>query len=91
MLGRVCSKQDAINQEPVSQSVQASSCLFLPCTTYRKEIPNSMSNKDFIFDDFGHPFLNIRKLWCYSQASMVNDPAGRTVILLLTIAYMKIT
>ena len=60
---------------------------------YRKKIPNSMSNQDFIFDDIGYPFLNIHKLWCYSQASMVErlDTQEKMVIHLLTIARMKIT
>ena len=92
MLNRVCSMQNAINQEP-AQVNQVKKASLSHCTTYRKEIPNSMSNKDFIFDDFGHSFLNIHKFWCYPQPSMLRDPAtgGGTVILLLTIACMKIT
>jgi hypothetical protein len=41
-----------------------------------------MSNKDFIFDDFGHPFLNIHKFWCYPQTKYgerTTQP-GRSVI-----------
>ena len=74
MLGRVCTKQDAINQEPAQvnqlKPLSFSHGIYKP---YRKEIPNSMSNENFIFDNFGHPFLNIHKFWCYPQASMVNE------------------
>ena len=95
MLDRESSKQHATNQEPFKSNVLYQSkphgiSLALSPYTYREEIPNPMSNKNFILDNFGHPFLNIHKLWRYPRACMVNDPTGRMAILPLTIACMKI-
>jgi hypothetical protein len=67
MLGRVCLKQNATNQEPVKSNQSSPTPGPFPMYTHRKEIPNPMSNKNFVFDNFCDSFLNIHKLWRYPQ------------------------